>query len=164
MISVIVAMSKNRVIGKDNQLPWHLPADLKFFKETTMGHAILMGRKTHEAIGRPLPGRENVILTRQKDYHPEGCTVIHSVEEALERYRGKSIFVIGGAEMIKQFLPVVDRLYLTLIDQEFEGDVFLPEFQEDEWVEVSKTKGVTDEKNPYPYYFLVYDRKKATEA
>lgn len=160
MISVIVAMSKNRVIGKDNQLPWHLPADLKFFKETTMGHAILMGRKTHEAIGRPLPGRENVILTRQKDYHPEGCTVIHSVEEALERYQDQSIFVIGGAEIIKQFLPVVDRLYLTLIDQEFEGDVFLPEFREEEWEEVSRVQGITDEKNPYSYYFLVYDRNR----
>lgn len=159
MISVIVAMSKNRVIGKDNKMPWHLPADLAYFKKTTMGHTILMGRKTFESMGRPLPGRHNVILTRQADYKPEGCTVFHSMEEALEALRGKDLYVIGGAEIIKEFLPIVDKLYLTLIDEEFEGDTFLPEFHPEDWVEVSRTPGVIDEKNRYPHDFIVYEKK-----
>lgn len=163
MISVIVAMSKNRVIGKDNKMPWHLPADLAYFKRTTMGHTVLMGRKTFESMGRPLPGRKNVILTRQKDYHPEGCTVFHSIDEALSAFTGENLFVIGGAEIIKEFLPVVDRLYLTLIDEEFEGDTFLPELNLEEWVERSKTEGKTDEKNLYAHTFYVYDRKRNIE-
>ncbi|MEW9669233.1 dihydrofolate reductase [Ammoniphilus sp. 3BR4] len=161
MISVIVAMSRNRVIGKDNKMPWHLPADLAYFKRTTMGHTVLMGRKTFESMGRPLPGRKNVILTRQKDYQPEGCMVLHSIEEALAAFKGEELFVIGGAEIIKEFLPVVDRLYLTLIDEEFEGDTFLPELHLEDWVECSRTDGETDEKNTYPHTFLVYDRKSA---
>nr|WP_295973976.1 dihydrofolate reductase [uncultured Bacillus sp.] len=161
MISFIVAMDKNRVIGKDNQLPWHLPADLKFFKKTTMGHPIVMGRKTYESIGKPLPGRENVIVTRNEQYSPEGCTVIHSVEKLkdLAAARGEEIFVIGGAELFKTVLPDADRLYITLIEQEFEGDTFFPEYTESNWKLVSSIKGVKDERNPYIYYFNVYERK-----
>ncbi|PLR98897.1 dihydrofolate reductase [Bacillus sp. T33-2] len=161
MISFIVAMDKNLVIGKENQLPWHLPADLKFFKQVTMGHPIVMGRKTHESIGRPLPGRENIVITRDKDYVAEGCTVIHSVEEItrLDEKKDDEIFVIGGAEIFKLTLPVADRMYITLIEAEFEGDTYFPEINKNEWKLVTKEKGPKDDKNPYDYYFCIYERK-----
>lgn len=160
MISFIVAMDKNRVIGKDNQLPWHLPADLKFFKKTTMGHPIIMGRKTHESIGKPLPGRENIIVTRNKHYHPEGCTVIHSLAELkkLEAEKEAEVFVIGGAELFKTVFPIADRLYITMIAHEFAGDTYFPEFNESDWNLVSIEKGETDERNPYEYSFNIYER------
>lgn len=160
MISFIVAMDKNRVIGKDNQLPWHLPADLKFFKKTTMGHPIIMGRKTHESIGKPLPGRENIIVTRNKHYHLEGCTVIHSLAELkkLESEKEAEVFVIGGAELFKTVFPIADRLYITMIAHEFAGDTYFPEFNESDWNLVSIEKGETDERNPYEYSFNIYER------
>ncbi|MBB6444601.1 dihydrofolate reductase [Bacillus benzoevorans] len=160
MISFIVAMDKNRVIGKDNQLPWHLPADLKFFKKTTMGHPIVMGRKTHESIGKPLPGRENIIVTRNEYYHPEGCTVIHSPAElkSLEAEKQEEVFVIGGAEVFNTVFPIADRLYITVIEHEFAGDTNFPEFDESDWTLVSSEKGETDEKNPYEYSFNIYER------
>jgi dihydrofolate reductase len=161
MISFIVAMDKHRVIGKNNQLPWHLPADLKFFKKVTMGHPIIMGRKTHESIGKPLPGRENVIVTRNLNYHSDGCLVIHSVEELLQYAQGKQeeVFVIGGAELFKEVFPYTDRLYLTQIDEEFEGDTYFPEFHLNEWILLSQEKGIKDEKNPYDYSFNIYKRQ-----
>ncbi|MDQ0245514.1 dihydrofolate reductase [Bacillus fengqiuensis] len=161
MISFLVAMDQNRVIGKDNKLPWHLPADLKYFKELTMGHPIVMGRKTYESIGRPLPGRENIVITRDKDYTAEGCTVIHSISEVkeLEEKRNDELFVIGGAEIFEQTFSIADRLYITMIEAVFEGDTYFPDFNEDEWVVVSKEKGVKDERNVYEHYFLVYERK-----
>ncbi len=121
MISFIVAMDKNRVIGKDNELPWHLPADLKFFKKLPMGHPIVMGRKTHESIGKPLPGRENIIVTRNQEYKAEGCIIIHSVDELIKFAAGENeeIFVIGGAELFKTVFPFADRLYITEIDHQF---------------------------------------------
>jgi dihydrofolate reductase len=160
MISFIVAMDKNRVIGKDNQLPWHLPADLKFFKKTTMGHPIVMGRKTHESIGKPLPGRENIIVTRNKQYQPEGCMVIHSLAELkrLESKKEEEVFVIGGAEIFKTIFPIADRLYITMIAHEFAGDTYFPEFNESDWNLVSIAKGETDESNPYEYSFNIYER------
>lgn len=162
MISFLVAMDQNRVIGKDNKLPWHLPADLKYFKELTMGHPIIMGRKTYESIGRPLPGRENIIITRNKDYTAEGCTVIHSISEVkeLNEKRDDELFVIGGAEIFEQTFSIADRLYITMIEAVFEGDTYFPDFNEDEWVVVSKEKGVKDERNVYEHYFLVYERKE----
>jgi dihydrofolate reductase len=161
MISFIVAMDKHRVIGKNNQLPWHLPADLKFFKKVTMGHSIIMGRKTHESIGKPLPGRENVIVTRNLNYHSDGCLVLHSVEELLQYAQGKQeeVFVIGGAELFKEVFPYTDRLYLTQIDEEFEGDTYFPEFHLNEWILLSQEKGIKDEKNPYDYSFNIYKRQ-----
>ena len=162
MISFIVAMDNNRVIGKDNQLPWHLPADLKFFKKTTMGHPIVMGRKTHESIGKPLPGRENIIVTRNERYDSEGCTVIHSVEELIRldaENKEKEIFVIGGAELFKTMFPFADRLYITQIDHEFAGDTFFPDYNESDWYLTSSDKGVKDEKNPYDYFYNIYDRR-----
>ncbi|WP_047152108.1 dihydrofolate reductase [Aneurinibacillus tyrosinisolvens] len=160
MISIVVAMDQNRVIGKDNRLPWHLPADLAYFKAVTIGHVIVMGRKTYEAIGKPLPGRENVVLTRDQAYEAEGCIIVHSVGEALSAFDGKQIDVIGGAQIIAQFLPYTDTIYLTLIEESFEGDTFFPEISEEEWKLVSRKAGIKDEKNPYTYYFLVYKRKR----
>ncbi len=161
MISFVVAMDKNRVIGKDNSIPWHLPEDLKFFKKVTMGHPIVMGRKTYESIGKPLPGRENVIVTRNVDYKAEGCIVLHSIEE-LKKYideKNEEVSIIGGAQLFKETFPIADRLYITEIHREFEGDTFFPEYPESEWTLTSKEKGVKDEKNPYDYYFMIYDRK-----
>ncbi|WP_078409843.1 dihydrofolate reductase [Priestia abyssalis] len=161
MISFLVAMDQNRVIGKDNKLPWYLPADLKYFKELTMGHPIIMGRKTYESIGRPLPGRENIVITRNEEYTAEGCTIIHSISEVkeLEEKRDDELFVIGGAEIFEQTFSIADRLYVTMIEETFEGDTYFPDFNEDDWVVVSKKKGVQDERNVYEHYFLVYERK-----
>ncbi|BDG47414.1 MULTISPECIES: dihydrofolate reductase [Parageobacillus] len=161
MISHIFAMDQNRVIGKDNRLPWHLPADLAYFKKVTMGHAIMMGRKTFESIGRPLPGRENVVVTRNRSFRAEGCTVLHSLEEVRQfaANRDDEVFVIGGAELFQATLPVADRLYITKIEASFPGDTFYPAFDESQWQLVSYTKGIKDEKNPYDYAFMVYERK-----
>lgn len=162
MISLLVAMDKNRVIGKDNGLPWHLPADLAYFKKVTMGHHIIMGRKTFESIGRPLPGRTTVIVTRNKDYKVEGCHVIHSIDDVkkMGEEMDEELFVIGGAEIFKEVLSFADRLYITKIDEVFEGDTFFPEINDAEWKEVFVEKGVTDEKNPYTYYFHQYEKRK----
>lgn len=162
MISFIVAMDQNRVIGKDNQLPWHLPEDLKFFKRVTMGHPIAMGRKTHDSIGRILPGRENIIITRQKDYQSEGCKVFYSIGDFVEyaRKQNDEIFVIGGAEIFKETFTYADRLYITHINEEFQGDTYFPEFNESEWELSSSDKGLKDEKNPYDYEFRIYQRKQ----
>lgn len=161
MISFIVAMDDNRVIGKNNQLPWHLPEDLKFFKKVTMGHPIAMGRKTHESIGRLLPGRENIIITRNVNYKREDCTVFYSVQDFVDycREQEEEVFVIGGAEIFKETFPFADRLYLTHIHDEFAGDTFFPEFNLDQWELKSSEKGIKDEKNPYDYEFCIYDRK-----
>jgi dihydrofolate reductase len=161
MISFIVAMDDNRVIGKNNQLPWHLPEDLKFFKKVTMGHPIAMGRKTHESIGRLLPGRENIIITRNMDYQREGATVFYSIKDFVEYCQGQEeeTFVIGGAEIFKETFPHCDRLYLTYIHEEFDGDTFFPKFDFKDWELKSSEKGIKDEKNPYDYEFCVYDRK-----
>ncbi|PGY14110.1 dihydrofolate reductase [Bacillus sp. OV166] len=161
MISFIVAMDENRVIGKDNQLPWHLPEDLKFFKRVTMGHPIAMGRKTHESIGRVLPGRENIVITRQVNYQSEDCTVFYSIEDFVKKSKKQSeeIFVIGGAEIFNETFEFADRLYITLIHEKFAGDTFFPEFDGSKWELVSSEKGLMDEKNPYDYEFKIYERK-----
>ncbi|MBX9996073.1 dihydrofolate reductase [Priestia aryabhattai] len=162
VISFIFAMDKNRLIGKGNSLPWHLPADLKFFKQVTTGHPVVMGRKTHESIGKPLPGRENIILTRNISYDAKGCTVLNSISaiEEMGKKEKKEIFIIGGAEIYKLAFPIADRLYITTIDEEFEGDTYFPEFNESEWRLVSREKGLKDEKNPYDYYFTIYERNE----
>ncbi|XXM74258.1 dihydrofolate reductase [Lysinibacillus sphaericus] len=161
MISFIVAMDSKSAIGKNNELPWHLPADLAFFKKTTMGKPIIMGRKTFESIGRPLPGRENIVITRDEDYVAEGCNVIHDLEKIteLDEDQDEEIFVIGGAEIFNEMLPYADRLYVTRIEEEFEGDTFFPPVNKEEWELKSKEKGPKDDKNPYDYYFMTYDRK-----
>lgn len=160
-ISYIVAMDRNRVIGKNNQLPWRIPADLKFFRKTTMGHTILMGRKTYESIGKPLPGRTNVIMTQNRNYQAEGCEIVHSARETIERFGEKGeLFVTGGAELFRLFMPYVDKMFITRIDHDFEGDTFFPEYDETEWTLVERIQGVMDEKNPYTYFFETYVRRQ----
>jgi dihydrofolate reductase len=154
----IVAMDRNRAIGYRGKLPWHLPADLKFFKETTTGHTILMGRKTYESIGKPLPKRTNVVLTRNPSFHAEGVQVVHSLKEAVQKFEGDQLFIIGGAEIFTALLPAADKLIVTHIDHEFEADTYFPAIPEQEWRITSRRPGITDEKNPYVYEFVVYER------
>jgi len=159
-ISIIAAMSRNRVIGINNTLPWHLPADLKHFKSITMGKAIVMGRKTFESIGRPLPGRTNIIITRNTGFQAEGCTVLHSIEDALDfSAKQDEIMIIGGASFYEQILPRADRIYLTLIDENFEGDALFPKYNQSDWQETEHIKHMPDEKNKYQYSFIVLNRK-----
>jgi len=159
-LSIIAAMSANRVIGSNNDLPWRLPADWKHFKNLTMGHHLIMGRKTFESIGRPLPGRTTVVITRQTGYAPEGVLVAHSVEQALQMAAGDDeVFVAGGAQIYQQMLPRADRLYLTSVHEEFEGDTNFPEFEESDWELISEEGYAPDEKNHYPYSFLIYERR-----
>lgn len=159
MISLLWAMDENRAIGRNNQLPWHLPEDLKYFKRVTMGKPIAMGRKTYDSIGRPLPGRENIVITRKRGVTIEGCTVIHDVKDLLKR-DDEELFVIGGAEIFKEIIPFADRLYVTEIREEFEADTFFPEYNLSDWELIESTLGIKDEKNPYNYEFLVYQRKQ----
>lgn len=159
MIKIIVATSRNRVIGNDNTLIWHLPADLKNFKRLTTGSAIIMGRKTYESIGKPLPYRRNIIITRDKNYKVDNCEIVNSLEEAL-LICFENCFIIGGGEIYKQVLPIADEIYLTLIDEDFEGDTYFPEIKEEEWFEVSKEYFEPDEKNKHKYSFIKYERYK----
>ena len=154
-------MAKNRVIGADNQIPWHLPNELKLFKSLTMGHHIVMGRRTYESINRLLPGRITVIVTRQRDYSVPGAIVAHSVAEALDACRGDDeCFVIGGADLFRATLPLADRLYLTVVDAEPVGDTFMPEFDMHEWRETSSRSFTPDERHAHAYRLAVYDRVK----
>jgi dihydrofolate reductase len=157
--SLIVAMSENRVIGREGSLPWHLPADLKHFKETTMGHPIVMGRKNHEDIGRPLPGRQNIVLTHQDGYTAEGCTVIHEPEELEDVVPdGSEVMIIGGAEIYALFFPKVTRMYLTLVHAEIEGDIYFPAFGVGRWKETARQFHKADEANRYDYTFVTMER------
>lgn len=163
MISLLVAMDRNHVIGLNNDLPWHLPDDLRYFKETTTGNTIIMGRKTFDSIGRVLPNRRNVVLTRGTSDFPAGVEVVRDLEtikEWNENYPDEEYFVIGGGDIFNQVLSFADRLYITWIDEDFDGDTFFPEFSLEEWDLIRKTKGKKDEKNPYDYYYLVYEQKK----
>ncbi|GAE91420.1 dihydrofolate reductase [Gracilibacillus boraciitolerans JCM 21714] len=165
MISLLFAMDKNRVIGKDNRLPWHLPSDLKFFKKLTTGQSIIMGRKTFESMNGPLSNRDNIVLTSKMDFNHEHTTIIHSIDKIKELNNDtpeKEWFVIGGGEEIfKQVLSFADRMYMTYIDEVFEGDTFFPNFNEYDWKITSKNKGTIDEKNKYDHYFIQYDRIKS---
>jgi len=161
-ISIVVAMAANRVIGRDNQLPWHLPADLKHFKQLTLGKPVVMGRKTYASIGRPLPERTNIVVTRDHDYGAPGCVVVHSLDEALAAAGDcAEVMVIGGAGIYRQVLPRTDTLYLTRVHAEFEGDTLFPELDATQWREVARTDCAADEKNPWPYSFLKLERAVA---
>jgi dihydrofolate reductase len=158
-IAIVVAMADNRVIGCDNRLPWHLPADLRHFKQVTVGKPVLMGRKTHESIGRPLPERTNIVVTRDRSYEAPGCIVVHSIESALKAAGDREeVMVIGGTDFYRQLLPKADRIYLTLVHADFEGDARFPEIDEREWREVERMDCVPDEKNPWPYSFIRLER------
>lgn len=160
MISLIVAMDDNNLIGRDNDLPWRIPADLAYFKKTTFGHPVLMGRKTFDSIGKPLPGRENIVLTRNEQFSPEGVTIIHSLDEMLltKTYADQNLFIIGGAEIFKECLHIADRLYITKIHDTFEGDTYFPEFDEETYRIIYREKGPKDKKNPYDYEFLILEK------
>ena len=164
IISLIAAMDKNRVIGnKDNKLPWYLPADLKHFKSITLGKPIIMGRKTFESIGKPLPERTNIVITWNENYQEPGCVLVHSPEEALQAAGvAPEIIIIGGAEIFAQFLPLAKRLYFTLIDGEFDGNIYFPEWSPKEWCEVSREAHEPDEKNKYAYAFVTLERNLST--
>lgn len=159
-LSIIAAMSANRVIGRNGKLPWRLPADLARFKSLTTGHCLLMGRKTFESIGRPLPGRTTVVISRRRDYAPGGVLVAHSLEEALRMATGEEVFIAGGAQIYRQTLGRADRLYLTVLDREFEGDAFFPEYDESGWRLVSEERHEPAEETSYAYRFLVYERRR----
>ncbi|ENC6435368.1 type 3 dihydrofolate reductase [Aeromonas veronii] len=160
-ISMIAAMAHDRVIGKDNQMPWHLPADLAHFKRVTLGKPVLMGRKTFESIGRPLPGRRNLVISRNPDYQAEGIEVVGSVEAALALLAGSSVeelMVIGGGHLYAEMLPSADCLYLTRIDLAVEGDTRFPAFDDGQWQRVDCESHPADEKNPHPYSFEIWQR------
>lgn len=162
MISLLVAMDNNRVIGLNNDLPWHLPNDLKFFKQKTTNQTIIMGRKTYESIGKPLPNRKNIVLTKRTQNLPDEVEIIRNIEMIMELSKQqpkKELFVIGGANVIQQVLPFADRMYITWIDDTFKGDTFFPAFSNADWILTNKEKGEKNERNPYDYYFLQYDRK-----
>jgi len=158
-LSIVVAMAANGVIGRDNQLPWHLPTDLKHFKQLTTGKPILMGRKTWESIGRPLPERTNIVITRDPDYQAAGCVVVHSIDAALRAVEHhKEAMVIGGSELYRQVLPDVSTIYLTRVHADIEGDAVFPELDAGEWREVERTDCEPDENNALAYSFITLVR------
>ena len=162
MLSIIVAIAKNNVIGKDNKLIWHIPEDLKRFKKITTGKTIIMGRNTFLSLGRVLPERKHVVLTHLKETVSDDPQVktVYSIDDLKEYIENdQENFVIGGAMMYKTLMPYANKMYITEIDQEFEGDVYFPEIDKNEWEVIEKTPGVTDEKNPYKYNYVTYVRK-----
>ncbi len=162
MITLIAAIAKNNALGKNNDLIWHLPADLKRFKQRTSGHPIIMGRNTFESIGKPLPNRTTIIITRNKNYTQEGCKVVHSLEEAIEIAKDNNeVYLIGGAQIYKEALEknLVDCLDITHVHQEFEADVFFPEIDATIWIETQREDFKKDEKNAYDYSFVKYLKK-----
>lgn len=163
-LSIIVAMSENRVIGRDGDLPWRLSADLRRFKRLTMGHHIAMGRKTYESIGRPLPGRKMIIITRQQDYVAEGATVANSLDAAIAIAQDASddeLFIIGGGEIYRQAIERANRLYFTRVHTTIDGDTYFPEFNLENWQRIEQTDHLADEKNQFPHTFEIYQRVMA---
>lgn len=164
-LSLICAMDENLVIGRNNSLPWHLPEDLKYFKQTTMGNSIIMGRKTYESIGKPLPGRTNIIVSRNREYEVEDARVVNSLSEAIELAENIAFidgsleaFVIGGAELFEEALTLVNRLHLTMVHAEVDGDTWFPDFEVSDFNEVSREYFEADEDNPYDYSICVLER------
>lgn len=158
MVSVIVAVAENGVIGDKNSLLWHISEDLRNFKRVTSGHPVVMGRKTFESLGRPLPNRKNVVITRQ-DIEIEGCEVAHSLDEALAMFSAdEEIFIIGGAQIYREAMPIADRFYLTRVHHSYEGDTSFPEWNESEWQKVDSERFERGEKYEYPFTFEVYNR------
>jgi len=159
MLTIIAAVAKNNALGKDNKLIWHLPADLKRFKNVTLGHHVIMGRKTFESLGKPLPNRINIIITRDSNYTAEGCIVTNSLTQALDAAKDDTDpFILGGAEIYKQALEFADVLDLTIVHHEFDADVFFPEIDLTVWKETSRKSFKADDKNKYDYSFVKYSR------
>lgn len=161
---MVAAVAANLVIGKDNDLPWHLPDDMKFFMNTTKGHHVILGRKNYESLPakyKPLPNRTNILVTRQQDFEAPGCIIVHNVEDALRLTRERNeveAMVIGGAEIYRACLPYANRLYITEIQAEIEGDVYFPEFNRSEWREVSRQHHAIDERHAFAFDFVTYER------
>src|SRR5579872_3778138 len=161
IISLIVAVGLKNEIGKSGKMPWHLPADLRHFKTLTLGKPVIMGRKTLEAIGRPLPERRNIVVTRDPAFNTAGCEVAHSLDEALGRVADAAeVMVIGGGEIYRAAWPKTQRIYLTRVRGDFEADTFFPAVEPEEWREVAREEHFEDEKNPYDYSFLTYERRR----
>ncbi len=166
IISLIAAVSENNVIGKNNTLPWHLPTDMKYFRDTTMGHCVIMGRKNYDSIPlkyRPLEGRTNIVVTKQKDFKADKCIVVNSIEDALSEAKNKNeteVFVIGGADIYRQTIGIADKIHYTKIHHSFDGDAFFPKLDESKWKLVSQKDMNADEKNKSPFSFCVYERKR----
>ena len=159
ILSMVVATANNRVIGKDNDMPWHLPADLAYFKKTTLGKPVIMGRKTYESIGRPLPGRQNIVISRDINYKAEGVETVSSVDAALALVSEvEEVMVIGGGAIYQHCLPAADRLYITHIEAEIEGDTQFPFYDTNIWKKVSSSIRLADDKNAYNLSFCVYDK------
>ncbi len=160
MTTIIAAVGENNALGKDNDLVWHLPDDFKRFKELTTGHYIIMGRKTFESFPKPLPNRTHVVITRQKDYKPEGCIVVNSIEKALELAKGdEQPFIIGGGEIYKLGLPFSDKIELTRVHESFDADTFFPEINEHEWELSKSVHHPKDEKHKHDFTYLTYFKK-----
>jgi dihydrofolate reductase len=158
--SIIVAMARNRTIGVNNTLPWRCPEDLKYFKALTMGHHMIMGRKTFDSIGKPLPGRTTVVVTRNADLEIAGCVIAHSLNEAFAACTGdEEIFIVGGAELYRQAVSVADTLYITEIQQDVEGDAHFPEFDKSAWQETSREVHTQDAPQPLEFHFVTYRKK-----
>jgi dihydrofolate reductase len=165
LISLIVAMAQNGVIGRDNSLPWRLPEDLKRFRAFTLGKPILMGRKTFESLGRPLPGRTNLVLTRDRSWFADGVIVVHSIEAALmQAASSDELVVIGGAEIYRLVLPVARRIYLTHVHADVPGDITFPEFDPTQWADVEWTSQPADESHAYPLTFVTLERRNAPQV
>ncbi len=165
IISLIAALTTNRVIGKNNDLPWRLPDDMKYFIQTTKGHAVIMGRKNYDSLPdkfKPLPNRMNIVVTRQKDFKAPGCKVVHSLDEAIELAKTtneEEVFNIGGAELFTQGMAHANRLYLTEIQTELQGDTYFPVLNKSEWIEISRIHHHSDDRHAYAFDFVVYNRK-----
>jgi dihydrofolate reductase len=158
-ITLIVAMARNRAIGFEGALPWHLPRELKHFRDTTLGKPVVMGRKTHESIGRPLPGRQNIVVSRNRNYRSEGCDTAISLSAAVEAADGDEVMVIGGGQLYEEALPVADRMVLTHIECEPQADTWFPAWKRDDWVETIQREESQDENNRYAYRVIEYTRK-----
>jgi dihydrofolate reductase len=160
-LSIIVAFDENGVIGHNNQIPWSLPNDLKHVRAVTMGHSIVLGRKNHESIGKALPGRRNIVLTRNKAFIAPGCEVVHAMEDVFFLCSGEEeVFIFGGTDIYELFMPYVQKMYVTRIHHAFEGDTFFPKIDWDQWDEPEEAEqGVTDEKNQHSYAYHIYTRK-----
>lgn len=159
VVSIIVAMDRNRLIGGDGRLPWHLPADLRHFKQTSLGKPVVMGRKTYESIGKPLPDRTNIVVTRNNEYQAPGCITSSSLDQAIQSAGNvKELMIIGGADLYRQAFPRATRLYLTRIDAEFEGDSWFPDFDGNEWKVTAKSDHEVDDRNRFPYSFVTLER------
>lgn len=167
IISLIAALSQNHVIGKDNDLPWHLPDDMKYFMQTTNGHHCIMGRKNYDSIPakfKPLPNRTNIVVTRQKNFNAPGCLVVNSLDEAIAIAKNNNedeLFIIGGADIYKQSMPQMQRMYLTEIKALIDGDTFFPEFKKEEWQETKRTLHPVDERHKYDFDFVVYEKNNS---